>query len=92
MTDDSLQKQLEEAVASMVCYKCDKPTDRFIRFHTLGGIIEDFECLECRQERVQAQVDAGIRPASDLLPENLPEHRTSSPFAEKIERMRGDLP
>lgn len=31
--------------------------------------------MNCRQERVQKQVDEGRRPASDLLPENLPEAR-----------------
>ena len=86
--DKTIHEQLEDAISRMVCYKCDKPTDRFITFSTLGGIVQDFECLDCRQERVQAQVDAGLRPASDLLPENLPENRADSPFAVKIARMR----
>jgi len=86
MNDKTVHEQLEDAISRMACYKCNKPTARFIRFATLGGIIEDFECLDCRQERVQAQVDAGLRPESDLLPENLPENRTSSPFAAKIRK------
>lgn len=93
MIDAEIQAQLEAILAEQRCYKCDEQTDRFIRFHTLDGIIEDYECLKCRQERVQAQVDAGLRPASDLLPENLPENRDSNPFAEHIEQMRrGEKP
>jgi len=86
MSDKTVHEQLEDIISQMACYKCNKFTDRFIRFATLGGIIEDFECFDCRQERVQAQVDAGLRPASDLLPENLPEIRVSSPFAAKIRK------
>lgn len=71
----TLEEQLEEHLANQKCYKCDEPTDRFILFNTEAGRIEAYECLRCRQERVQAQVNAGLRPASDLLPENLPEVR-----------------
>jgi hypothetical protein len=71
----SVTEQLEDAIAHMVCYKCKTPTDRLIVFSTAAGIIQEYECIDCRQERVQAQVDKGLRPASDLLPENLPEVR-----------------
>lgn len=71
----SVEQQLEEIVADWKCYNCGAPTDRYIKFRTVLGIISDFECLDCRQVRVQKQVDAGWRPASDLLPENLPENR-----------------
>lgn len=71
-----LEAQLTDLVETEFrCYKCKKRTDRYIKFFTLAGIIHDFECLDCRQDRVQDQVDKGWRPASDLLPENLPENR-----------------
>lgn len=74
--DKTIEEQLAAVVAEQFrCYNCDKPTDRYIKFITAAGIVEDFECLDCRQKRVQAQVDAGLRPASDLDPENLPENR-----------------
>lgn len=77
--DDDVQKQLEEAAEEafegMRCYRCNTRTDRLITFLTEADIIQEFECLDCRQERVQEQVDKGLRPASDLLPENLPERR-----------------
>lgn len=73
---DEVREQLEEVIErEFRCYRCDEPTDRCITFRTAVGIIDAFECLSCRQERVQAQVDAGLRPASDLQPENLPERR-----------------
>lgn len=77
MTDDkSIEEQLEEIFdKEFRCYNCGKPTDRYITFRTILGIVNDFECVECRQERVQKQVDAGLRPASDLEPENFPERR-----------------
>lgn len=71
----SVEEQLRDAVRAMRCYNCKEPTDRLIVFRTAIGIVREYECLSCRQERVQAQVDAGLRPASDLLPENLPEVR-----------------
>lgn len=70
-----LQEQIDALVAEMKCYNCKAPTDRFILFNTIFGPIEAFECLDCRQSRVQAKVDAGLRPASDLEPESLPETR-----------------
>jgi hypothetical protein len=81
MSDLPDKKTLEEAIGEYInehfkCYFCEKPTDRYITFNTVAGIIEAFECLDCRQLRVQAQVDAGLRPASDLNPENLPERKT----------------
>jgi cell division protein ZapA (FtsZ GTPase activity inhibitor) len=72
---DEVREQLEAAVAAMRCYNCDTPTDRLIVFRTAIGIVEEYECLDCRQERVRRQVDEGLRPESDLLPENLPEVR-----------------
>jgi len=75
MTED-VTEQLQDIIdREFRCYKCDAPTDRYIKFYTVKGIIEAFECLDCRQARVQKQVDAGLRPASDLLLENLPERR-----------------
>lgn len=71
----SVDEQLEDTVAQMKCYNCGAETDRFIRFMTAVGIVHEFECIDCRQERVKEQVEAGLRPASDLLPENLPEVR-----------------
>lgn len=57
------------------CTDCGVETDRLILFATPVGRKRLFECLDCRRKRVQEQVDAGLRPASDLLPENLPEIR-----------------
>lgn len=71
----SVEEQLEAAVEGFRCYCCGTRTDRFIRFRTAVGIVEEFECIDCRQERVKRQVDEGLRPESDLLPENLPERR-----------------
>lgn len=72
----TIKAQLEEIIETQFrCYNCNKPTDRFIKFRTALGIIEEFECLNCRYDRVKKQVDAGLRPATDLLPENLPERR-----------------
>lgn len=70
-----LQAALEDATDKMRCYNCNEPTDRLIVFRTDIGIARKYECLDCRQIRVQRQVDEGLRPASDLLPENLPERR-----------------
>ena len=75
MTDKNLQEQLEDIVSGMKCYNCEAPTDRYILFRTALGQIWAYECLNCRQERVQRQVDEGRRPASDLNLENLPEVR-----------------
>lgn len=69
-SNEDLVKIIEEM---MKCHNCKKPTTRFILFRTELGLVEEYECLECRQERVQRQVDAGLRPASDLEQENLPE-------------------
>ena len=71
----TLDEQLEAAVDRMRCYNCKEQTDRLIWFSMARGVVKAYECLDCRQERVQKQVDAGLRPASDLLPENLPENR-----------------
>lgn len=72
----SIEEQLKAVIEEQFrCINCNEPTDRYIMFRTAAGIINAFECLGCRQKRVQAQVDAGLRPASDLLPENLPEVR-----------------
>lgn len=71
----NITEQLEDVIDQMRCYNCKKPTDRFIVFNTTKGVIQEFECIDCRQQRVQKQVDEGRRPASDLLPENLPEER-----------------
>jgi hypothetical protein len=73
--DDDLREQIRKAIEAMRCYNCGEPTDRYITFIVDGGIVNAFECVPCRQIRVQRQVDAGLRPASDLLPENLPENR-----------------
>lgn len=70
---DDITRQLEEIVKHMKCYNCGTPTDRYITFMTTIGIVNDFECIDCRQRRVQRQVDEGLRPASDLLLKNLPE-------------------
>ena len=70
--EDKLTAIIEETHR---CIDCNERTDRFILFYTPGGLVEAFECIDCRQKRVQRQVDAGLRPASDLLPENLPERR-----------------
>lgn len=73
---DTIEEQLAAFVKNeQKCYNCKKPTDRFIAFNTAVGVIEAYECLDCRQERVQRQVDEGRRPASDLNQENLPEVR-----------------
>jgi hypothetical protein len=61
------------------CFNCGAETDRYITFRTAVGLVDAWECLACRQSRVQVQVDAGLRPASDLLPENLPEVRNPAP-------------
>lgn len=74
-SNPKLEARLREVIDAQKCYNCGEPTDRYIKFRTQVGIVHDFECLDCRQKRVQAQVDAGLRPASDLLPENLPERR-----------------
>jgi hypothetical protein len=42
---------------------------------TSTKMTEAFECLDCRQARVACQVADGLRPATDLDPENLPENR-----------------
>lgn len=72
----TIEEQLKKIVEDTFrCYNCRQPTDRYIKFRTAVGTISAFECLKCRQERVQEAVDKGLRPASDLLPENLPENR-----------------
>lgn len=68
-----LDELVAEFIAQMRCYKCGEPTDRYIRFVTPAGIVDDYECLACRAARVQRQIDLGLRPASDL--DRLPEDR-----------------
>ena len=57
------------------CYKCATETERYIPFSVNGKLKHDYECLDCRRERVEEQVEAGLRPATDLLEVNLPENR-----------------
>lgn len=72
---DTIDKQLEDESAKQKCYKCGEPCDRLITFATLIGIVQDYECIDCRQARVKEQIELGLRPASDLDLENLPEKR-----------------
>lgn len=61
------------------CCDCKIVTGRQVTFFEYGvGIVQKYECLTCRQKRVEKQVEEGWRSPDMLLPENLPENRGSS--------------